>query len=109
MNLTDGNKHQMVKYDPPEVYYWGPEIDRETALALGHVRYFTGAQCKWGHIAERLTNSWGCVECLRQRKLNDTWKAVRNPHDRQRYRNDPDYRETTLEKNKGWRRNQAAG
>lgn len=36
---------------------------RAQAKALGLARYFTGAPCKYGHVAERRTGDGSCVEC----------------------------------------------
>jgi len=36
---------------------------RLEAMARGERRYFTGEECKNGHIAERLVSDNGCVEC----------------------------------------------
>jgi hypothetical protein len=37
-------------------------ITRKEALAQGLKRYFTGKPCKWGHVAERNTDS-DCITC----------------------------------------------
>lgn len=39
---------------------------REAASAAKAVRYFTGAPCPHGHVAERYTLNGYCVECQRQ-------------------------------------------
>jgi hypothetical protein len=36
---------------------------RSEAKRLGLTRYFTGKQCKHGHIVERFTNCRGCTTC----------------------------------------------
>lgn len=36
---------------------------RKTAITAGLVRYFTGKECKYGHIAERLTSNGVCLAC----------------------------------------------
>jgi 5-methylcytosine-specific restriction endonuclease McrA len=38
-------------------------LSRAEALALGLSRYFTGAACKRGHLAERYTCSRTCLQC----------------------------------------------
>lgn len=38
-------------------------ISRAEAQARGLKRYFVGAPCKYGHIAERLTSSGVCIAC----------------------------------------------
>lgn len=40
-------------------------ISRKNAKAAGLKRYFTGAPCRIGHIAERYVNDCVCVECAR--------------------------------------------
>lgn len=37
---------------------------RKTALAAGKSRYFSGAACPRGHVAERMTSTGRCVVCL---------------------------------------------
>lgn len=54
--------------NPPEVFYYGPEIDRETAFSLGRTRYFTGEPCIHGHVAERWVANRACSECIRQQQ-----------------------------------------
>lgn len=119
------NKYPMHKFDPPEVFYWGPELDRETALALGRKRYFTGIPCKWGHVSERLAGSRHCIKCIELRCKTEEWKehererwaadevwrashatirreyrATENAVRRQRYAEDPEYRERMLAGNR---------
>jgi hypothetical protein len=43
----------------------GETVTRQEAIERGLVRYFTGEECKHGHVAERYTMSGGCVECVR--------------------------------------------
>src|SRR4051812_5904583 len=40
-------------------------ISRAEAKAAGLTRFYTGAACKWGHVAERMVGSGGCRECHR--------------------------------------------
>lgn len=42
-------------------------VSRKTARAIGMKRYFTGYECKNGHIEERSTSSSSCLACARQR------------------------------------------
>lgn len=42
-------------------------ISRKQALDEGLLRYFTGEECKWGHISERWVSSGSCVECAIER------------------------------------------
>lgn len=48
-------------------------IDRKTAVELGLTRYFTGKECKHGHIAERKTASGQCAEC--SKILTKRWQV----------------------------------
>lgn len=41
-------------------------ISRSEAKARGLKRYFSGKPCKRGHVAERFTLSYQCVECNRE-------------------------------------------
>ena len=43
-------------------------VTRAEAQARGLKRYFNGKPCKHGHICERWTKDWVCVECDRQRQ-----------------------------------------
>ena len=38
---------------------------RTAAAKVGARRYFTGAPCPAGHVADRYTRNGGCVECQR--------------------------------------------
>jgi 5-methylcytosine-specific restriction endonuclease McrA len=40
-------------------------LTRAQALATGAKLYFTGQPCTNGHLCERRTASWACVECAR--------------------------------------------
>jgi 5-methylcytosine-specific restriction endonuclease McrA len=42
-------------------------VTRKDALALGLKRYFTGKQCKYGHISERHVKSKSCAVCSYER------------------------------------------
>ena len=52
------------------------EITRKDALAKGEKQYFTGAECKHGHVSPRRTLTGECLEC-RAKKLVE-WRA-KNP------------------------------
>ena len=52
-------------------------VSRNTAVELGLPRYFTGKPCKRGHIAERLTCCYNCIECDRLRVRPDPFKKER--------------------------------
>ncbi len=41
-------------------------ITRAEAIAQGQRSYYTGIECKHGHIAERDTVTGGCKECHRR-------------------------------------------
>lgn len=43
-------------------------ISREIACERGLKRYFTGEACRYGHVAERLTSTTRCTECLKEYK-----------------------------------------
>lgn len=56
-------------------------ISRQDARQAGLVRFFTGQQCKRGHIAERFVSDGTCVSCRAERSLaryhadKETWQA----------------------------------
>lgn len=76
--MARAEKYVIPKLDAPETYYWGPEIDRQTARSLGLTRYFTGKPCKKGHVAERWVSSLTCIECvLRRHRTPDYLEAVK--------------------------------
>lgn len=52
-------------------------MERQKALGEGKATYFTGRPCKRGHISERFTSSWICIECSRTEHYTS---------DRERYR-----------------------
>lgn len=41
-------------------------LTRQEAIELNLPRFFTGLQCSNGHVAERITKSYRCVECKRE-------------------------------------------
>ena len=45
------------------------ESPRSEALKLGLVTYFDGKACKNGHVSERYTRNYGCVQCESERAL----------------------------------------
>lgn len=54
-------------------------MTRREAVEAGATLYFTGVPCKRGHIAQRRTSSWMCVECDKEncqswRKDNSDWR-----------------------------------
>lgn len=59
-------------------------ILRKQAKIDGLKRYFTGAECSRGHIAERITSTAECVVCKRSRE--DSTKAAKLEYMKQRYK-----------------------
>jgi len=58
-----------------------PEV---VARKRGLQRYFTGVDCKHGHVAERYVTTRRCVEC--ERKYNQEW--AKNNRDKMNAKND---------------------
>lgn len=85
-------KYVIPVLDPPEQFYWGPEIDYHTAHALGLPRFFTGEPCIKGHIAERWTSSRSCVECRMQRNRLAEYREYATPVQREWIAGNPDLR-----------------
>lgn len=55
--------------------------ERKEALEAGRNTYFTGRPCKRGHLSERFTSSWLCVECSREHHYHtdrDKYRAMEN-------------------------------
>ena len=42
---------------------------RKEAKVVGDTRYFTGQECKRGHISDRLTTTGQCMVCVRAQKM----------------------------------------
>lgn len=51
-------------------------ISAREAFESGLTRYFTGAPCKYGHIAARMISNGSCVDCL---KIRTTERRRKNP------------------------------
>jgi hypothetical protein len=49
---------------------------RQEAKAAGAVRYFTGIECKKGHVSERHTANGACIACLGREKRTDQRKQA---------------------------------
>lgn len=66
----------------------------EEAKEKGLKRYFTGKECRNGHLGERLVSNKHCVECthIASQKLFQ-----------KRYHSDPDFKEKCLEIQRKWR------
>lgn len=108
-----------------------PIISKAEASENGLPRYFTGNPCKRGHYSERYTNGGGCIDCLnentkkrmaeiykdpakldayrtqcrnKQRRYmsNQEYKDRQNKLRRDAYWNDPNKRQSVIEKNKAW-------
>lgn len=49
---------------------------RKEAVATGSKYYFSGEPCNHGHICERLTKNWTCLECQRNinKKSTSKWR-----------------------------------
>jgi hypothetical protein len=47
-------------------------VSRHSAIEVGRTRYFTGAACSKGHIAERLTSNRACCVCALEK--SSRWK-----------------------------------
>lgn len=79
-------------------------ISRKEALALGLKFYFTGQPCKNGHLCEREVLDWKCLECRRARaaKRLEANRAEVNAARREKYANDPEFREEIKAKSRQW-------
>jgi hypothetical protein len=76
-----------------------PLISRQEALAHGYKRYFTGAPCKHGHVAERWVSNLYCVVCkrLRSRLTMQAWCAAHpEEHRLRKQKSYQRHRETNL-------------
>jgi hypothetical protein len=70
-------------------------VTRSQAKTLGVPRYFTGAACLRGHVAERFTAGGNCTECRREQV-------------RERYTDDPEFREHERKRHREWWREHRA-
>ena len=61
-------------------------ITRQTAIARGLNRYFTGKPCQRGHYAERLVANYACVDCTREVNARPERMERRREADRHRRR-----------------------
>ena len=57
---------------PLDLVFYGPFIDRETALLNGLNQFFIAEACKSGHLSAKYANGSGCVECAKSRA--NKWK-----------------------------------
>lgn len=83
-------KYHIEMLPAPETFYWGPEIDRDTALSLGRLRFFTGEPCKYNHVAERWTKSGMCIECRMRRNRLPEYREYATPYLREYAEANPD-------------------
>lgn len=51
-------------------FSYGPFISRQQATQRGLTHYFTGKQCKHGHVSARYAKTGQCVDCLTARSKN---------------------------------------
>jgi 5-methylcytosine-specific restriction endonuclease McrA len=77
-------------------------ISRADAKTGGHVRYFTGVPCKYGHVAERTVCDYACVECGRLKARDPAKRRKRRgymaAHQRRYRKNRPDLVRATEQK-----------
>jgi hypothetical protein len=73
-------------------------ILRKEAKELGLKRYFTGKECKWGHVDERRTHNGECVECIHIQNNSEESKERK----KQYYFDNKEARDN---KNREWRDN----
>ena len=69
---------------PLGLIFYGPFIDRETALVQGLNQFFIAEACKKGHISSKYANGSGCVECAKSRASG--WKKSNKEKHRARSR-----------------------
>jgi hypothetical protein len=66
---------------------------RAAAATAGRGRYFTGAPCKWGHIAERRVDNGNCVVCALEKgrgRPKEYWRENDKARQR-RLKTDPEF------------------
>lgn len=51
-------------------------ISRKEAIEKGLKRYFTGKECKYGHVSERYTSSFQCFACSQQDEYKEKKRAI---------------------------------
>lgn len=49
-------------------------ITRKEAKSKNLIRYFTGKECKYGHISERMVTSGRCCECDKILQKTDAYR-----------------------------------
>ena len=88
-------------------------IYRETAIAKGLNRFFTGKPCRYGHKHERKVSGYICVMCARERQKERHKRLMkddpeyrrrfldnRNRRHHERYESEPEYRQKFLDRAK---------
>jgi len=93
-----------------------PVVTREEAMAEGINRYFTGIECRNGHMAERKCKGYVCTTCARIRQkarhkkrlaedpeYKTKMAAKRQAKHKERYANDPAYKAKVLARAKARR------
>ena len=86
-------------------------VTRKEAKSLGLRRYFTGAPCVKGHIAERHTTDKTCIECKRERASlpkNRASKARREARPKHKTRRAANMRRLREQDPEGYRARQNA-
>lgn len=68
-------------------------VSRSEALSLGLKKYFTGNNCKNGHVSERYTIHRSCIGCLQEKASSENAKEWMRRHNKMR-RQLPEYLET---------------
>lgn len=77
------------------------KITRKEAKAKGLKHYFTGKECKNGHVDRRHTSAGTCCTCRLERtrqKRADGYIEVERARYRDKYATDPEFRKKELEK-----------
>ena len=57
-------------------------MTRAEAVAQGLTRYFTGKPCPKGHIAERQTCNYGCIECSKGRQRTPSGREYKRHYEK---------------------------
>lgn len=82
-------------------------ISREEARSRGLKRFFTGAPCKHGHVAERYTCQGACSECLK-RITNNFQSSDAGKANRLAWKEKGDNRERLAAATRSWYRKKLA-
>lgn len=60
-------------------------ITRKEAKSKNLIRYFTGKECKYGHISERMVTSGRCCECDKILQKTDAYRKKRREYEQRDY------------------------